>query len=104
VPAGALDQRSRQWRQNPKSDKVLFWPTNLSRVFRAKWFEAMRVAGLRCQEPLPDAWVVVRQEGRPWRAGAALPGPLSLSRRAAREEHRRHQDGKVSFFYRARGA
>ena len=58
VPAGALDQRSRRWRQKPKGDRVLFWATNLSRVFRANWFEAMRVTGLRCQEPLPDAWVV----------------------------------------------
>jgi hypothetical protein len=58
VPAGALDQRSRQWRQKPKNDNVLFWATNLSRVFRAKWFDAMRLAGQHCQEPLPDAWVV----------------------------------------------
>ena len=58
VPAGALDERSRQWRQKRHQAKVLFWVKALSRVFRAKWFEAMRLAGLHCQETLPDDWVV----------------------------------------------
>lgn len=58
VPAGALNERTRQWRQKRKKDEVLFWATNLSRVFRAKWFEAMRLSGLRCEESLPDKWVV----------------------------------------------
>jgi hypothetical protein len=58
VPAGAINMRSRQWQHRRKQEKVLFWAANLSRVFRAKWFEAMRLAGLHCDETLPDAWVV----------------------------------------------
>jgi len=58
VPAGALDERSKQWRQKRHQSKILFWVKALSRVFRAKWFEAMRLTGLHCQETLPDDWVV----------------------------------------------
>jgi hypothetical protein len=46
VPAGALDERTRQWRQKQRKQKVLFWAKTLSRVFRAKWFVGMRLAGL----------------------------------------------------------
>jgi hypothetical protein len=56
VPAGAINQQSREWRE--KKGNVLFWANNLARVFRAKWFEALRLAGLRCEEPLPNEWVV----------------------------------------------
>lgn len=56
VPAGAINQQSREWRE--KKGKVLFWANNLARVFRAKWFEALRLAGLRCEEQLPNDWVV----------------------------------------------
>jgi len=58
VPAGAINMRSMQWRQKKKKEKALFWAANLSRVFRGKWFEAMRLAGLHCEESLPDQWVV----------------------------------------------
>jgi len=99
VPAGALDQRSRQWRQKPKNDQVLFWATNLSRVFRAKWFEAMRLAGLRCQEPLPDAWVVhCKKVGRGEQALLYLG--RYLYRGVLPEKNIiADQDGKVSFCY-----
>jgi hypothetical protein len=58
VPAGAFNERTRQWRQKRKKEEVLFWTPNLSRVFQAKWFEAMRLSGLHCKENLPDEWVV----------------------------------------------
>lgn len=58
VPAGALDERTRQWRQKQQKQKVLFWAKTLSRVFRAKWFEGMRLAGLHCPQTVPDEWVV----------------------------------------------
>jgi hypothetical protein len=58
VPAGAINTRSRKWQQKRKKTKVLFWVAHLSRVFRAKWFAAMGLAGLHCEESLPDAWVV----------------------------------------------
>ena len=56
VPAGAIDEQGRQWRQ--KKGKVLFWANNLATVFRAKWFDAMRLAGLHAEERLPGEWVV----------------------------------------------
>ncbi|MCP9799952.1 transposase [Synechococcus sp. RedBA-s] len=56
MPAGAINQQSREWRE--KKGKVLFWANNLARVFRAKCFEALRLAGLRCDEQLPNEWVV----------------------------------------------
>jgi hypothetical protein len=57
VPAGAINMRSKRWQQKKKKEKVLFWAQNLSHVFRAKWFAAMRSAGLHCEESLPDQWV-----------------------------------------------
>ena len=51
-----MDEQQRQWRR--KKGKYLFPEGNLTRVFRAKWFEAMRIAGLSTQASLPDQWVV----------------------------------------------
>ncbi|SBO42012.1 transposase [Cyanobium sp. NIES-981] len=56
VPAGALHARRRQWRSKPKG--YLFPAANLARVFRAKWFEGMRLLGLQAQGSLPHEWVV----------------------------------------------
>ena len=83
---------------------MLFWATNLSRVFRAKWFEAMRVAGLRCQEMLPDAWVVHgKKVGRGEQALHYLG--RYLYRGVLPEMNiNADQDGKVRFCCRARGA
>ena len=58
VPAGAINMHSRRWQHKKKQEKILFWAANLSRVFRGNWFGAMRLAGLHCEETLPDAWVV----------------------------------------------
>jgi hypothetical protein len=91
--------RSRQWQHKKKKSKVLFWAANLSRVFRGKWFEAMRLAGLHCEETLPDAWVVhCKKVGRGEQAlvylgrylyRGVLPEKNILS----------DTDGKVSFCY-----
>lgn len=99
VPAGALNERSRQWRQKKGKDKVLFWATHLSRVFRAKWFEAMRVAGLQCKETLPDAWVVhCKKVGRGKQALLYLG--RYLYRGVLPEKNIiADSDGKVSFSY-----
>lgn len=56
VPAGALDGRRREWRSKAKG--YLFPAANLARVFRAKWFEGMRLLGLQAQGSLPREWVV----------------------------------------------
>ena len=58
VPGGAFNEATKQWRQRTSKDKFLFPVRALARVFRAKWFAAMKVAGLQCNETLPDDWVV----------------------------------------------
>jgi hypothetical protein len=58
VPGGAFNEATKQWRQRTSKDKFLFPVRALARVFRAKWFAAMKVAGLQCSETLPDDWVV----------------------------------------------
>ncbi len=58
VPAGALNECNNQGCQKRKKDDVLFWPPNILRVFRAKWFEAMRLSILQCEDNLPDESVV----------------------------------------------
>lgn len=56
VPAGALDPKHRLWRK--KQGKYLFNENALAKVFRAKWFEAMKQAGLKVNATLPEDWVV----------------------------------------------
>jgi hypothetical protein len=99
VPAGALNERTRQWRQKRKKEEVLFWAPNLSRVFRAKWFEAMRLSGLHCDENLPDEWVVhCKKVGRGEQALAYLG--RYLYRGVLPEKNIvADSDGKVSFCY-----
>ena len=98
VPAGAVNRRTRQWRQK-KRGTLLFWAQNLARVFRAKWFEAMRQAGLRCEQDLPDAWVVDCKD-----VGRGETALLYLGRylyRGVLPENNiiADTDGKVSFCY-----
>jgi hypothetical protein len=97
VPAGAISQRDQRW--NQKKEKVLFWAQNLSRVFRAKWFDAMRLHGLHCDENLPDQWVVhCKQVGRGEKALAYLG--RYLYRGVLPEKNIiADRDGKVSFCY-----
>ena len=56
VPAGALDPKHRLWRK--KQGKYLFNQDNLAKVFRAKWFAAMKDEGLTVSETIPGEWVV----------------------------------------------
>lgn len=56
IPAGAIDTRTRTWRT--KTGKFLFPQKALGKVFRAKWFEAMKEQGWRVRERLPQKWVV----------------------------------------------
>jgi hypothetical protein len=56
VPAGALDPKHRLWRK--KQGKYLFHEESLAKVFRAKWFEAMKERGLKVSATIPEEWVV----------------------------------------------
>ena len=56
VPAGVIDANNRQWKK--KQGKYLFPHKNLAKVFRAKWFDAMKQQGLTVRDTLPDDWVV----------------------------------------------
>lgn len=99
VPAGAINMRSRRWHHKKKKNMVLFWAANLSRVFRAKWFAAMRLADLHCEETLPEAWVVhCKKVGRGQQALVYLG--RYLYRGVLPEKNIiAEKDGKVSFCY-----
>jgi hypothetical protein len=56
VPAGAVSKQQEQWRS--KSGEYLFPVVNLSRVYRAKWFEGLRLLGVEISSSLPSKWVV----------------------------------------------
>jgi hypothetical protein len=99
VPAGAIHSRTRRWQCKRKKNQVLFWAANLSRVFRAKWFAAMRQADLLCGETLPEAWVVNCKK-----VGGGEQALVYLGRylyRGVLPEKNiiADRDGKVSFWY-----
>ena len=56
LPAGAIDSATRHW--NRKTGKFLFPHKALAKVFRAKWFAAMKELGWTVQADLPAQWVV----------------------------------------------
>lgn len=62
MPAGAIDQRTRQWRTKPKRKKAagayLFNHKALAKVFRAKLLAALEAAGLHLPPAYPADWVV----------------------------------------------
>jgi hypothetical protein len=82
-----------------KKEKVLFWAGNLSDVLRAKWFEAMRLAGLHCKETLPDQWVVhCKKVGRGQQALVYL-GRYLYRGVLPEKEIIADRDGMISFCY-----
>ncbi len=56
VPAGAIDTRHNRWRT--KQGKFLFPEKALAKVFRGKWFQAMKDRGWAIKANLPRKWVV----------------------------------------------
>lgn len=56
IPAGAIDPKHRLWRN--KGGKYLFHHENLAKVFRGKWYQAMKQEGLSVSATLPKNWVV----------------------------------------------
>jgi hypothetical protein len=56
VPAGAIDSVLNRWRT--KQGKFLFPEKALAKVFRGKWFQAMKEQGWAVKAKLPREWVV----------------------------------------------
>lgn len=56
VPAGAINKQTKHWRS--KAGIYLFKAENLAKVFRAKWFDALRRLGWNVKATLPSQWVV----------------------------------------------
>ena len=56
VPAGAIDRVNNRWRT--KQGKFLFREKALAKVFRGKWFQAMKEQGWTVKANLPHKWVV----------------------------------------------
>jgi hypothetical protein len=54
IPAGAVDTLNNLWRT--KKGKFLFPMKALAKVFRGKWFEAMKQRGWKVQAKLPKQW------------------------------------------------
>ncbi len=56
VPGGGVDKSRRQWKK--KKSKFLFNEFALARVFRARFLEALKSAGLSIPKNVPRKWVV----------------------------------------------
>jgi hypothetical protein len=56
VPAGAIDPVHNRWRT--KQGKFLFPEKALAKVFRAKWFQAMKAHDWKVRAQLPQTWIV----------------------------------------------
>lgn len=58
LPAAALDERARLWRQLPAGQGYLFNHKALAKVFRGKLLDALKARGLQPPVVLPERWVV----------------------------------------------
>ena len=97
LPAGAIDPATRHW--NRKTGKFLFPHKALAKVFRAKWFAAMKELGWTVQADLPAQWVV---DCKPVGNGDKALTYLGryLYRGVLPEKNiLRHADGQVTFRY-----
>lgn len=97
LPAGAIDPATRHW--NTKEGKFLFAHKALAKVFRAKWFAAMKEWGWTVQADLPQNWVVDCK-----RVGNGDKALIYLGRylyRGVLPENNilRSEDGQVTFGY-----
>jgi hypothetical protein len=104
MPAGAIDQRTRQWRTKPKRKKAagayLFNHKALAKVFRAKLLAALEAAGLHLPPAYPADWVVDCKS-----VGNGQSALVYLGRYLYRGVIREQDivvcaDGKVTFRYR----
>ena len=97
IPAGAIDTSSKTWRT--KSGNFLFPEKALAKVFRGKWFRAMKEQGWKVKANLPEKWVVdCKRVGTGDKALTYLG--RYLYRGVLREKDiLRCEDGKVTFRY-----
>lgn len=58
LPAAALDERRRLWRQLPAGQGFLFDHRALAKVFRGKLLDALKARGVQPPIVLPERWVV----------------------------------------------
>ena len=56
LPGGGLDKTRRQWRKG--QGNYLFNAFALAKVFRARFLDALQVAGLAIPDKLPEKWIV----------------------------------------------
>ena len=56
IPAGAIDTLLNRWRV--KKGKYLFCEEALAKVFRGKWFQAMKERSWKVKAQIPKEWVV----------------------------------------------
>ena len=97
VPGGGVDKERNQWKK--KKDKYLFNQFALAKVFKARFLDALKNAGLCTPNPLPIKWVVDCTH-----AGNGQPALKYLARylyRGVISENNivSNQDGKVTFKY-----
>ena len=97
LSAGAIDPATRHWHR--KTGKFLFPHPALAKVFRAKWFAAMKALGWTVQADLPAPWVV---DGKP--VGNGDQALIYLGRYLYRgmlpeKNILRNADGQVTFRY-----
>lgn len=102
VPGGCIDKQRKQWTK--RQGKYLFNTFNLSKVFRARFIEALQQEGLRLPSNTPARWVV-----NCGHVGRGLPALKYLSRYLYRgvlsEKNILQDDGeKVSFQYKDSGS
>jgi len=97
VPAGAIDSKHKLWRK--KQGKYLFNQHNLSQVFKAKWFEALKQHELCVNQALPKKWVVDCQHVGQGDKALTYLGKY-LYRGVIQEKHiLKNQNGQVTFAY-----
>ena len=97
VPGGGVDKSRKQWKK--KKGKYLFNEFALASVFRARFLEALKKAGLSAPNSLPNEWVVDCTH-----VGKGLPALKYLSRylyRGVISENNivSNQNGNVTFKY-----
>ena len=56
IPGGGIDVRRRQWRK--LTGRYLFNGRNLAKVFRAKFIDGLKAAGVELPRGLPTQWIV----------------------------------------------
>ena len=68
MSGAALNAATKQRKQRGSKEKFLLFPVlALARLLRAKWFVAMEATGLKCNETLPQYWVVYcKKSGEGW--------------------------------------